>query len=246
MGHGKSTWWGVADLGLRCPTSGDPAPRPRGGALTSATLAPGRGAELWKVARGEGAGPLDHSGRKPGSGANVEAAASRGATRALTAAMATGGQRGRRVTGWRGPARNHPAAPAQSSRPRYESAGGRGHACAVAGRCCDSARVNRWLFPSVCAAGWAARPSAPAGLPQSRPARRPVTGRMLPTPVGSGSRPQCVPGTAQGPGHRAELASVSSVIHKSHLRAAKSQRSGVRGPQVSVLCLRRDPDLVRI
>lgn len=127
-----------------------PPQSPRGLALTSATLGLGRGAEPWRAARGEGAGLLGSSGRRPERGANVEAAASRGATRTLTAAMAAPGLHGRRVKRQKSSARR-PAAPAhfhrpgpapasapvggaalaQSPPPPRERAGGRGRACAV-------------------------------------------------------------------------------------------------------------------
>lgn len=88
-GHGAFTSGGGGVLG-----SGDPPSRPRGRALTSATLGPGRGAEPWRAARGEGASRLGSSGRRQRSDANVEAADNRGATKALTAAMVAPRQQG--------------------------------------------------------------------------------------------------------------------------------------------------------
>lgn len=78
-------------------------PRP----LTTATLGPGRGAEAWRAAREEGAGPPKGSGHRPGRGANPAVTASLDAARALNAAML---RKENRVTGH----------------------GGRGRACAVA------------------------------------------------------------------------------------------------------------------
>lgn len=77
-------------------------PRP----LTTATLGPGRGAEAWRAAREEGAGPPKGSGHRPGRGANPGVTASLDAARALSAAML---REESRVTGH----------------------GGRGRACAV-------------------------------------------------------------------------------------------------------------------
>lgn len=89
-------------------------PRP----LTTATLGPGRGAEAWRAAREEGAGPPKGSGHRPGRGASPAVTASLDAARALNAAML---RKENRVTGH----------------------GGRGRACAVARESGFASRAQR-------------------------------------------------------------------------------------------------------
>lgn len=183
-----------------------PAPRPRGRALTSATLGPGRGAEPWKAARGAGAGPVSSSGRRPGAGANVEAAAtSRGANRALTAAMAAPGQRGQRVTTRRRPARE-PAQwrlrshPTPRSECRWEGPRLRSHRA-------SPPRERRWAGPRL----------------RSRRAAL----RLSPRELG---RFSLVPGLAGPPGPGPSLVSSSPAPRPQLRRVQGRGRSVPRGP----------------
>lgn len=184
------------------------------------------------------------SGRRPGSGANVEAAASRGATRALTTAMAAPGQQGRRVTQRKSLARTAPLAPAQSPRSRplpLAPVGGAAPAQSPGG-----ARI------SPRGPGGPGCRSAPLlGRPCRWPRPSPTPARALPAPAGSGSRQQCVPRTGAGaagqatalkrsPGNNVSAISSRKVI----LQQGRASVQTSESPRCPSQCLPRDPHAV--
>lgn len=199
-GSRRPTRWGLPRAGgawvlrLRgCPASGtspqspavvthqrDLGPRARRGAVEGRA----RGGRWFVGQEGPQAGERRECGgrRQPGSHQGPDSCHGRA------------GQQGQKVTQRKNLALTEPLAPAQSprSRPTPASAGGRGGACAVAGRCSPEPAWPGW-------SGLSGRAASGAALPLARAL----------APAGSGSR-RSVPRTAAGgrwPSHCAETES---------------------------------------